>query len=219
KLNSHVDLAVNYDMDNQSTDRVRIKKVDYLKNLLVMYQPSSARVRKGQNINISVLYLKKERISLFGKVLHAESNFFYMQYKPEIVLINLRRCFRENPSILFDINGKIETCDKERFVSESFILQDLSINGVGFLSNDYKWDKDFLNKKLNVEGKIHLNCVNKKNQFIYTITGIVNLVRVIQTSNGFIEGYEFCGKKSDDISKIVMDSQIAHQQAETKYYG
>lgn len=219
RLNSYVDLAINYDMDNQSIDRVQIRKADYLKNLLVMYQPGSSKIRKGQRINISTLYLKEDRVSLFGTVIHTESNFFLMKYKPEIVLINLRRGFRESPKILFDIKGKIEICDKERFVSEKFNLKDLSITGVGFLSKDYEWDKDLLNKKLTIKGKIHLNFVNKINQSAYIISGIVDLVRVIQTSNGFLEGYEFLGKKSNDISKIVMDSQIAHKQAEMKYYS
>ncbi|MBU0971604.1 MAG: hypothetical protein KKC20_13200 [Proteobacteria bacterium] len=218
RVNSYVDLAINYDMDNQSINRVKIRKVDYLKNLLVMYQPAWSKARKGQTINISTLYLKENRISLFGKVIQAESNFFIMKYKPEIILINLRRGFRENPKILFDINGKIEIDDRERSVSEKFILKDLSISGVGFLSQDYEWDKDFLNKRLNIEGRAHLNFINKKNQFTYTVSGIINLVRIIKTSNGFLEGYDFLGKKSDDISKIVMDSQFAHKQAETKYY-
>ena len=218
QLNSYVDLAINYDMDNQSIDRVKIRKAVYLKNLLVMYQPGASKARKGQIVNISTLYLRENRLSLFGKVIQAESNFFIMKYKPEIVLINLRRGFRENPKILFDVDGKIKLFEKERLISEKLILKDLSLTGVGFLSNGYKWNKDILNTKLNIEGRVHLNFVNKKDHSTYTVSGKVSLVRVFPTSNGFLEGYDFFGKKSDDISRVVMDSQIAHRQAEIKYY-
>ncbi|MCG8634641.1 MAG: hypothetical protein MI863_12490 [Desulfobacterales bacterium] len=141
-----------------------------------------------------------------------------MKYKPEIVLINLRRGFRENPKLLFDIDGKIELLEKERYISEKLILKDLSLTGAGFLSSDYKWEKERLNKRLDIEGSMHLNFINKKTREVFAVSGNINLVRVIHTPNGYLEGYEFSGKKSDDISKIVMDSQIAHRQAEIKYY-
>ncbi|MCP3940927.1 MAG: hypothetical protein GY710_05530 [Desulfobacteraceae bacterium] len=218
QLNSYVDLVLNYDMANQSIGRVKIRKVDYWKNLLVMYQPGAPKARKGQIVNISTLYLRKNRLSLFGKVIQAESNFFIMKYIPEIILINLRRGFRENPKILFNIYGNIKIFEKERLISEKLILKDLSLTGVGFLSNGYKWNKDLLNKQLNIEGQIHLNFVNKKDQSTYAISGNVNLIRIVQTPNGFLEGYDFLGQESDDISKVVIDSQIAHRQAEIKLY-
>ncbi|MCG8615551.1 MAG: hypothetical protein MI802_04995 [Desulfobacterales bacterium] len=218
-LNSHVDLAINYERDNQSTSRVIIRKADYFKNLLMMYQPSDAKVRRGQIVNISTLYLREKRVSLFGRVVQADSKYFIVQYKPEIVLINLRRGFRENPKIIFDIDGKIELLKRQRSISEKLVLKDISITGIGFLLSGYKWRKDILNRQLNFEGRINLNFVNKNDQSIYVVDGKVNLVRVIQTANGFIEGYEFRGKKSEDLTKIIMDSQIAHRQGEIKYYG
>ncbi|HCY87794.1 MAG TPA: hypothetical protein DHV36_21845 [Desulfobacteraceae bacterium] len=218
-LNSHVDLAINYERDNQSTSRVIIQKADYFKHLLMMYQPGDFKVRRGQVVNISTLHFREKRISLFGRVIQADSKYFIVQYKPEIVFINLRRGFRENPKIIFDIDGKIELLKRRRSISDKLILKDISITGIGFLLNGYKWRKDILNRQLNFEGRISLNFVNKKDQSIYVVDGDVNLVRVIQTANGFIEGYEFMGKKSDNLSKIIMDSQIAHRQGEIKYYG